>query len=178
MAAVAVTGPGVVFAQWAGPNPSTPRQASPLAVSTFCSAFPGTISTTTTAAAGVTNGEVGTPAVGETYTISIAGPGSGTFRMVGDAGGLVTYAGPASVPASLNYTVTSATLPAGAQGVGYYFDSGTGTVTITATCSAAAAVATPVPATEPFALWLLALLLLIGGTWLTRARRGKLGRPA
>lgn len=96
-----------------------------------CQSF-SQISGTVTAAAGLTNGIVGPVQVGETYVVSVAGPGTGTFRIVGDPAGMVTYAGPANVPASLSYTVATATPPVGAVGVGYFFTAGAGTVTITA----------------------------------------------
>ena len=116
------------------------------------------ISTTVTAAAGVTNGIVGPVQVGETYVVSVAGPGTGTFRIVGDPAGMVTYAGPANVPASLSYTVATATPPMGAVGVGYFFTAGAGTVTITASCSRGG-----IPSLDARGRALLGLLLALGG---------------
>jgi hypothetical protein len=87
------------------------------------------------AAPGTTNGIPGVPQVGETYQITATGPGTGTIRLVGDAGGVVTFAGPGTVPVTLTYTVTSPTPPPGAIGVGFFFDAGAGTVNIAASCS-------------------------------------------
>jgi hypothetical protein len=160
---VAAGGSTTAFAQWGTANSPSAAQASAL-----CTAFPA-ISTTTTAGAGVTNGQFGAPAVGEIYTLNVTGPGTGAFRLVGDPGGTVTYAGPANVPASISYTVVSATPPAGAAGMGFYFDSGSGTVTITATC----AVAPPasIPASNAFGKLLLGMLLALGGgLWIATVR--------
>lgn len=122
-----------------------------------CQAF-SQISGTVTAAAGLTNGIVGPVQAGETYVVSVAGPGTGTFRIVGDPAGMVTYAGPANVPASLSYTVATATPPMGAVGVGYFFTAGAGTVTITASCSRGG-----IPSLDARGRALLGLLLALGG---------------
>lgn len=129
-----------------------------------CATF-GTISETFTAAAGATNGIVGTPQPGETYTVTVTGPGTGTFRIVGDGGGVVTYAGPTSVPGSLSVTFTGGPAP-GAIGVGYFFDTGAGTVTLTATCS----VFQSVPANDRTALVLLVVLGGLAGLIALRLR--------
>lgn len=158
--AIAVTGSTAAVAQWgSAANPAAPQ------ASALCAAFPA-ISRTITAGAGATNGQFGTPAVGETYTLSVSGPGTGVFRLVGDPAGAVTYAGPANVPASISYTVTNATPPVGAVGMGYYFDSGSGSVTITATCALA-----PVPTTNTLGGALLGMLLVLcGGAWFVAVR--------
>ena len=122
-----------------------------------CSQFPA-LSATVTAAAGLTNGIIGVPGAGEVYTISVAGPGTGTFRIVGDPAGAVTYAGPANVPATLSYAVPSSTPPAGAVGVGYFFTAGAGTVTITASCTPGA-----IPSMGAWGRNLLGVLVLLGG---------------
>ena len=116
------------------------------------------LSGTVTAAAGLTSGIVGPVQVGETYQVSVAGPGTGTFRIVGDPAGAVTYAGPANVPASLSYTVNTATPPAGAVGVGYFFTAGAGTVTITASCARGG-----IPTLDTWSRALLGLLVALGG---------------
>lgn len=143
------------------------RPAAPAAVSAVCTAFAG-LSTTSAVAAGATNGMFGTPQVGETYVLSVSGPGSGSFRIVGDPAGAVTYAGPGTVPGVLSYSVTSSTPPAGAAGVGYYFDSGAGTVTITASCGP-----TPVatPAINRWGIAALGLLLALVGLWFSTVKR-------
>lgn len=135
------------------------RPASP-ALSSVCTSF-ATLSTTTTAGANLTNGNFGTPEPGETYLLSVSGPGTGSFRMVGDPGGTVTYAGPAAVPGTISYTVTNPTPPVGASGIGFYFDSGAGTVTITASCSAIPLA--PTPTISVWGMAILALLLALGG---------------
>ena len=141
------------------------RPAAPTA-SNVCNSFSG-ISRTFTAVAGATNGIPGTPLVGETYVVSVSGPGSGSFRIVGDSGGVITYAGPASVPASLSFTVTVPPSPT-AEGVGFYFDSGSGSVTLVASCTAAA---TAAPA---IGMWgmaaLCALLALVGAGFVATKR--------
>lgn len=101
---------------------------------TPCSQF-ASLSGTIPSLPGATNGIFGVPQVGETYTIAVTGPGTGTFRIVGDPSGTITYAGPTTVPGTLTFTVTGAPPPT-AAGVGYFFDAGTGTVTLGATCGA------------------------------------------
>ena len=121
--------------------------SSPKAVSALCSIFGSTVSQASldpTSFYYPTEGALGTVAVGEVYTISVTGSGTGTFRMVADPSGTITLAGPASVPATLTYTVNTAA-PQQSQGVGYYFDSLSGTVTVNASCKAAA-VSTALPA--------------------------------
>lgn len=150
-------------AQWAAvAKPST------TAASAVCANF-SSLSFTGTAAPGNTNGVPGTPAVGETYTISVAGPGTGSFRIVGDSTGTPSYAGPASVPATLSYTITPSTPLA--LGVGFYFDSGSGTVTVTASCAAVAA--TPTPALGTWGMLGLAALLALLGLGFGQYKRRK-----
>lgn len=93
------------------------------------------LSSTLTAAPGITNGFFGVPQIGQTYTVAVIGPGTGTFRIVGDPAGAITYAGPTTVPGTLNFRVT-APPPAGAAGIGFFFDAGAGTVTVGASCGA------------------------------------------
>lgn len=153
----------VAFAQvggWSGA--SAPTGGPP--PGPICPGF-SALSTTTTAAPGVTNGSVGTTRGGEIYTISVSGPGTGTFRIVGDPAGTVTFAGPGNVPATLSYTATGAP-PPGAVGVGYYFDAGAGTVTITASCNI-----TPIPVNNPLGLAMLGLLLAVAGVFGVTAMR-------
>jgi len=116
------------------------------------------LSGTVTAAAGLTAGIIGPVQVGETYQLTVSGPGSGTFRIVGEPTGAVTYAGPANVPASLGYTVVNATPPAGAIGVGYLFNAGAGTVTISASCTRGG-----IPSLDAWSRTLLGLLLALCG---------------
>jgi hypothetical protein len=122
---------------------------------------------------GATNGIPVLPSAGERFTISVSGPGSGSFRIVGDSGGVITFAGPASVPATLSYVATSS-LPANTEGVGFYFDSGQGSVTLTASCQPAIS---PAPALGGRGmLFLGALLALIGGAFASRRLRASAGR--
>ncbi len=132
------------------PNGSLPRNT--------CPGF-SSLSSTFTATAGKTDGIVGLPQVNDTYTISVSGPGTGSFRIVGDGAGVVTYAGPTSVPGTLSYTVSNPVPPVGAAGVGFYFDSGSGTVTLTATCSTVS----QLPSINTWGMSLMALLLAVGG---------------
>jgi hypothetical protein len=122
-----------------------------------CQSF-SQLSATVTAAAGLTNGIIGPVQPGESFQLSVAGPGTGTFRIVGDPAGTVTYAGPANVPATLSYTVTTATPPVGAVGVGYFFTAGAGTVTITASCTRGG-----IPSLDAWGRTLLGLLVALGG---------------
>ena len=148
--AFACAGAGVASAQQGGWGADRG-----LGINSVCAQFPG-ISTTATAAPGLTNGIIGTPAVGDVYTVSVSGAGSGTFRIVGDPGGTVTYAGPATAPATLTYAVTSLPPPVGAAGVGFFFDAGSGTVTVTARCQRVS----NVPGLSGWGVALLALGLL------------------
>lgn len=108
------------------------------------------------------------PQVGETYVVNVSGPGTGSFRIVGDSGGVITYAGPTSVPGSLSFTVTTPPSPS-AEGVGYYFDSGAGSVTLVASCTAAAAAATP--AIGMWGMIALCLLLALVGMGFVSTKR-------
>ncbi|HET9049903.1 MAG TPA: hypothetical protein VFN29_13195 [Chiayiivirga sp.] len=149
-------------ANWNAPA----RPAAPNA-SDACAGF-DLISGDYPAAAGLTNGMTGTPEAGETYSITVSGPGTGSFRLVGDSAGLITFAGPTNVPATLTYTIPSGPLPVGLQGVGFFFDSGAGDVTVSATCSTPAIT---VPASSFTTQWLLGAFLLVGGGfWLARMR--------
>lgn len=160
-AIVAVLTPLCAFANWnAAPKPSS------TAASNVCTNF-SALSFTGTVAPGQTNGIPGTPSVGETYTITVSGPGSGSFRLVGDSSGAPSYAGPASIPGALSYTITGSTTLA--LGVGYYFDSGSGTVTLTATCAAVAA--TPTPTLGTWGVLSLAALIALFGIGLSQRKR-------
>jgi len=124
--------------------------------------------TATGLVAGATNGVTGTPPPGQQVTMSatLGTATAGTFRIVGDPPGTVTYAGPTAIPGTLNYT-TTATLPPGAIGVGYLIDSATGgTVNLTASCAPA-----QVPATSTSSLLAMAALLLLLGAARLYARR-------
>jgi hypothetical protein len=123
-----------------------------------CIRFSG-LSTTLNAAAGATNGVFGAPQLNDSYTISVSGPGTGSFRIVGDGSGVVTYAGPTSVPGTLSYTVSNPVPPVGAIGIGYYFDTGSGTVTLTASCTKVS----QLPSINTWGMSLMALLLAVGG---------------
>ena len=155
---IAVLVSGCVVAgsgQWHVPN-----NARATAASDVCSNF-ALLSGSGPASAGFTNGISGVADVGETYTISVSGPGTGSFRLVGDSSGTITYAGPASVPGTLTYTFTSPPSPS-AEGVGFYFDSGSGQVTITASCAAAMPAATAVPSLSLWGMLVFGLLLVLG----------------
>ncbi len=162
MVLAAAAAPSLAATTWDAPaRPAVPK------ASATCASF-DTLSVTANLAAGFTNGIPAIPEAGETYTISVAGPGTGSFRIVGDAAGTVSFAGPASVPGTLVYTIPSGPLPVGTQGVGFYFDSGAGDVTISAVCSASPVA---VPASSLGTQWLLGgLLLIAGGFWVARMR--------
>ena len=85
---------------------------------------------------GGTNGQFGSFSHGDviTVTVGLAGASSASFRIVGDPSGLVTLAGPSTVPGTLTYTVTGS-LPSGSGGIGYYIDSVNGqAVTVGGSC--------------------------------------------
>ena len=167
IAAAALTSTAAQSATWV--QPKGPAAASESATCAFFSSISGTFDI----GPGATNGIPVLPSAGERFTISVAGPGSGSFRIVGDAGGLITFAGPANVPATLSYVATSS-LPANTQGVGFYFDSGQGSVTLTASCQEAIS---PAPALGGRGMLLLgALLALVGGTFGSRRLRASVAR--
>jgi hypothetical protein len=120
-------------------------------------------------AAGATNGIVGIPPAGQqvTMTATLGTASAGTFRIVGDPAGTVTFAGPTAIPGTLGYATTG-TLPAGAIGVGYFIDTAVGgTVNVTASCGAI-----QVPTMSQWGLMLTsAILLALGGAALLRRRR-------
>ena len=170
VAAVAASTASAEAAQslnWVRPNGPTT-----IAASQTCASF-SLISETFDVSAGITNGIPVLPQAGEVFTISVSGPGTGSFRIVGDPAGTVTFAGPTSVPGTLNYTA-STPFPNGTVGVGYYFDSGSGTVTLTATCRA---VPTQAPTLGTWGLLALGAILAFAGAipasrWL-RARTAR-----
>ncbi len=128
-----------------------------------CAAF-SSLSATFTAAPGATNGVGGIVHAGESYTINVSGPGTGSFRLVGSSSGVPSYAGPASVPGALTFTIPSQL--SNSSGIGYYFDSGSGVVTLTASCN----VTNQIPSTNVWGASLMALLLVIGGAATFAAR--------
>ena len=167
-AAIAASASSAEAAQsWVRPNRPTT-----IAASQACASF-SLISETFDVSAGITNGIPVLPQSGEVFTISVSGPGTGSFRIVGDSGGTVTFAGPTSVPGTLTY-VANAPFPTGTIGVGYFFDSGAGTVTLTATCRA---VPTQAPTLGNWGLLALGAILAFAGAipasrWL-RARTAR-----
>lgn len=160
-AIVAVLTPLCAYANW-----NAAAKPSATAASTVCTNF-SAISFTGAVAPGDTNGIPGTPQVGEIYTITVSGPGTGSFRLVGDSTGATTYAGPASVPATLSYTITGSTVLS--EGVGFYFDAGSGNVTLTAACVATAAT----PALGAWGIVGLASLLALLGLGFGQYKRSK-----
>ena len=124
-----------------------------------CSRLPGLGETGLVA--GNTSGEGGSFAAGEslTMTATLGTATGGTFRIVGDPGGVNTLAGPSSIPGTLTF-VSSGALPGSSIGVGYFIDNafgGTVDITVRSFC-----VPVPVPATSITTLPLLALLLGLG----------------
>jgi hypothetical protein len=128
-----------------------------------CGSF-ATLSSTFQAAPGFTNGIFGVPLPGEVFRVNVVGPGTGTFRIVGDPAGALTLAGPATVPGTLVFTAPY-TPPPTLAGVGFFFDAGAGTVTLGASCSPP-----QVPALNRWGLLALILALALGGWWLRHAR--------
>ena len=120
--------------------------------------------------ASVTNGRVGTFAAGEsvTMTATLGTASGGTFRIVGDRGGVNTLAGPWSIPGTLTFVSTGA-LPGSSIGVGYFIDTATGGAVnsnIRSSCAAA-----QVPTTSSSALVLLVTLLTLSAAVALALRR-------
>ncbi len=144
-------------------NSATPAPNGGSVNTSACAAF-SSLSATFTAAPGATNGTIGIVNAGESYTITVSGPGTGSFRLVGSGSGVPSYAGPASVPGALTFTIPSHL--SRSSGIGYYFDSGSGVVTLTASCN----VTNQIPSTNVWGASLMALLLVIGGAATFAAR--------
>lgn len=120
---------------------------------------------------GHTNGDVGTLGAGEsvTMTASLGTAASGSFRIVGDPGGVNTLAGPSAIPGTLTFT-SNGTLPGTSIGVGYFIDAANGgTVNIAVTSSC---VLQPVPTTSTNTLLIIAACLALGGVTALYLRRG------
>jgi hypothetical protein len=133
-----------------------------------CSQLPGL--SATGLLAGDTNGDFGTLAAGEsvTMTATLGTAGSGSFRIVGDPGGVDTLAGPASIPGTLTF-VSNGALPGGSVGVGYFIDTAAGgTVDIAVKSSCVPA---QVPATSVSTLALIAALITLGAGTVLVVRR-------
>jgi hypothetical protein len=117
-----------------------------------------------------TNGRIGTLAAGEsvTMTATLGTASGGTFRIVGDPGGVNTLAGPSSIPGTLTFVSTGA-LPGSSIGVGYFIDTATGgTVNINVRSSCTAV---QVPTTSSGALVLLVTLLSLSAAVALALRR-------
>jgi hypothetical protein len=78
-----------------------------------------------------------------TITITPIGNTTGTWRIINNGFGSVTFAGPASIPGTLTFLVTGP-LPIGSDGIGFYVDSvgGDETYDVNATCTDAPAAGT------------------------------------
>ena len=159
----AVTCSTALSASWVQPR-------APLATgeSSICAQF-SILSGDYTAAAGSTNGYYGTAQPGEQFTMTFSGTGTGSFRIVGNPAGTITLSGPGPAPGTLTYTEGSSPAP-GAQGIGFYFDSGEGSLTLQASCRSP--ITHPAPALGARGLALLAgLLVLVGVSFARRVRR-------
>lgn len=158
----AVTCSTALSAQWL--NPRVPSATS---ASTPCTEISSISGDYDLGEGNYTNGIFGTPQAGERFRFTFSGAGSGSFRIVGDPGGVVTLAGPTAAPGTLVYTAGT-TFPSNAVGVGFFFDSGQGIVTLSASCLANAR---PAPALGAPALALLGGLIALAGACLARRRR-------
>ncbi len=121
---------------------------------------------------GNTNGDFGTLGAGQSVTMSatLGTATSGTFRIVGDPGGVNTLAGPSGIPGTLTFT-SNGKLPGTSVGVGYFIDAANGgTVNITVTSSCALS-SVPIPTTSPSALLVMAACLALGGLIVLFQRR-------
>lgn len=104
---------------------------------------------------GSTAGEFGTPVAGEKFTFTATGVGVGTWRIVGDPGGVTTLASGGVFPGTLTYTVPASPLP---TGVGFFVDTYAGNGdTISGVCQS-----NPIDIPTLSRWSLLALVLLLG----------------
>jgi hypothetical protein len=116
-----------------------------------------------------TSGSFGDVTAGDTFTFTATGGGTGTWRIVGDPGGSITYASGGVFPGTLTYQVTADALDVG---VGFYVDtySGEGS-TISGTCGDGPTVA--VPSMSSWSLILMVFLLGMVGFSLYRRKQAK-----
>lgn len=117
-------------------------------------------------APGNTNGDYGTWNPGDTFTFTATGNGTGSWRIVGDPSGSITYVSGGTFPGTLSLVVPGGGI---GDGVGFYVDSYTGEGdTITGTCGMAQAA--PIPASSQWNRILLILLLGLVGLAAFRRR--------
>lgn len=113
-------------------------------------------------------GSDGAMEAGDTFTFTATGNGTGTWRIVGDPSGIVTYTPGGTFPGTLTYEV-----PAGGQtaaGIGFYVDSYTGAGdTISASCGDA--VSAPVPSLSFWSRILVVMLIGLVGFAAFRRKR-------
>jgi hypothetical protein len=108
---------------------------------------------------GSTNGTFGDVLAGDTFTFNATGNGTGTWRIVGDGGGIITYTSGGTFPGTLSYT-----FPADETGIGigFYVDTYTGNGdTISSFCGDGEAVGVPTM-TSWSQILMVALLGLLG----------------
>ena len=108
---------------------------------------------------GSTNGNFGDVLAGDTFTFTATGNGTGTWRIVGDPEGTITYASGGVFPRTLTYT-----FPADETGVGigFYVDTYTGDGdTISGVCGDGEATGVPTM-TSWSQILMIALLGLFG----------------
>lgn len=151
---------GVHRVEQSGQTPSK----SKLMASDFCNSY--SISGEVTGP-GDTSGNYGDVTAGDTFTFTATGGGTGTWRIVGDPGGSITYASGGVFPGTLTYQVTADALDVG---VGYYVDTYTGeSSTISSTCGDGPTVG--VPSMSSWSLILMVFLLGVVGFSLYRRKQ-------
>lgn len=116
-----------------------------------------------------TNGNFGNVMAGDTFTFTATGGGTGTWRIVGDPGGSITYASGGVFPGTLTYQFTADELDIG---IGFYVDSYSGEgSTIYSNCGDGSTVA--VPSMSSWSLTLMVFLLSVVGFSLYRRKQAR-----
>ncbi len=141
----------------ASSNTGSPQVA---AISDACSAY-GQLAGSVTGP-GDTNGQFGSFTAGDSFEFTATGGGTGTWRIVGDPGGVQTLASGGTFPGTLTYVVPDGVTLTGA---GFFVDTYTGPGdTIIGTCGEGIpSVQTPVPTLSFWSLLLMVTLLGLVG---------------
>ncbi len=132
---------------------------SKVMASTFCTTY--SISGPVTAP-GDTSGDFGAMEAGDTFTFTATGNGTGTWRIVGNPEGDLTYTPGGTFPGTLTYEVPAGGLTDG--GMGYYVDSYTGTGdTISGSCGDAVSALVPSAPIPSLSFWSRILVVVLIG---------------
>lgn len=146
---------------WSGSDRNGAKAGTSLESSDFCQSY--FISGSVTGP-GSTNGSFGDTEPGDHFVFNATGNGTGSWRIVGDPEGSVTFASGGTFPGTLTFTVQE--LGFLAPGVGFYVDDYTGDGDeIQGYCGD---IPNPVPTASTWALWLLVLAVGMFGSYYTR----------